>query len=161
MEIDASSASSDSNISQYNPNTNQTYYSNTNGLNYCSFKKTDYEQYVSTSKYYSLNSTDKKLETLFSKDKRESEVTKKIVNFDTVGFYTTVNVNNKNKETYSNGDAKKIDEIGGYYGDSRNGKIDWNKKNDGNIHLNTVEPFPKKSLSFSPDQVSTNFITCN
>lgn len=156
MEIDASSASSDSNISQYNPNNNQSYYSNSNGVNYCTFKKTDYDQYVNNNaKYYSSLSTEKKMDMLFSKDNKKdgNEVTKKIVNFDNGGFYTTINsVNNKNKD-YTNGDGKKIDDISTFYGDGRNGKIDWNKKSEGTIHLNTVDPFPKKTLSFSPEQV--------
>lgn len=154
MEIDASSTSSDSNISQYNTNNNQSYYPNTNGVNYCTFKKTDYEQYINNdAKYYSLLSTEKKIETLFSKEnkKEPSEITKKIINFDNGGFYTTIN--SKTKDGYVNGDEKKIEDISPFYTDGRNGKMDWTKKNDGTIHLNTVDPFPKKSLSFSPEQV--------
>lgn len=150
MEIDASSASSDSNLSQYNPNNNQAYYNN--GL-YCAFKKTDYEQYISPTSYYKVS--DKKIETLFTKDKKDVDG-KKIISYENGGFYTSLN---KVKDGFDNVDGKKLDEINGYLEDSR--KNEWNnKKTEGSIHLNTVEPFPKKTLSFSPEQVRTLFNIC-
>lgn len=145
MEIDASSASSDSNLSQYNPNNNNTFYNN--GM-YCTFKKSDYGQFVSSAKYYSPS--EKKIETLFPKDNKKDGQNKKLVNYENGGFYTSLN---KGKDGFENMDGKKMDEINGFYDEGR--KVEWNnKKNEGSIHLNTVEPFPKKTLSFSPEQVN-------
>ncbi|GLV33753.1 Six4 [Carabus blaptoides fortunei] len=159
MESEPSSASSDSNLSQFGPNNlnnNQNFY--TNSL-YCTnlSKKSDYEAYFNINKdYYTMS--EKKGETY---EKIYSNLTQKDKKDDYVNKNTSDNVSDTKKTTrfdsfYNKTDHFSDKKVENYYSDNRKNQTDYyqNKKNELNsIHMTTVDPFPKKALSFSPEQV--------
>lgn len=135
MEIDGgSSASNDSN--------NGSYHSINSGVNY-----------YSDNLFFATNG---KLDNYFASDKLVKRDNKKVDYYNKKDDYCMNNkVRNdlgKRPLMFQDGYGKKCDDTL----DVRKNQMDYyNKKNlDNNIHLHNIESFGKKSVSFSPDQVS-------
>lgn len=164
MESEPSSASSDSNLSQFgqnNLNNNQNFY--TNSL-YCTnlSKKSDYEAYFNINKDYYTVSEKFEKKTTETYEKIYSNLTQKDKKDDYMNKNTSDSISDTKKVArfdsfYSKTDHFSDKKVENYYSDN-NRKTDYyqNKKNEFNnsIHMTTVDPFPKKALSFSPEQVS-------
>ncbi|KAK4873199.1 hypothetical protein RN001_015228 [Aquatica leii] len=151
MEIDrTSSTSNDSNSPQFSQ-INTNYYSDSvYNYNLIHTKKSEFEN------YFSKNFYEKKLESKEKKIEFCNSVSVSNAN-------SLKNNNNNNSDSGKNEDvskkgcpfentfnSKKISDIS----DSRKSQECFNKKStDNRIHLNNVDAFGKKSLSFSPDQV--------
>lgn len=175
MEIDTNSASSDSNLSIYGQNTlnnNQNFY--TNSI-YCAnlTKKTEYENYFYHNEINNkkCDSYEKLYNNLPSKEKNSKD--------EFVNKKSDEHFNNENKKTPSNTfdnfysnkkddynnsvSSKKLDNLNYYTSENRKNLLECyinnNRKNETNlIQINTVDPFPKRALSFSSDHVSNTFI---
>lgn len=161
MDIDGtSSASSDSNPSQFGQNLsiNANFYNDNMYFN--NSKKSDFDNYFSK-EFYNGNKTERKVDVKCNK-KTEFYVGKK----DDFCASASNNNNEANDSTKTRSDqfskrtalfspnyCKKVDELV----DSRKVQSNYfNKKNgeNANIHLNNIDLFGKKAISFSADQVN-------
>lgn len=143
MEIDcASSTSNDSNPAQYASNIAQNYYSD--NLYFPNTKRTEFEYF--NKDYFTNEKKQEDKEKTFNKTNQKD--------------FENMNNNNNNKSSdqfskkgfvYSGGYSKKD-----YVETVKNNNMEYfnGKKTDSNcIHLNSVDGFGKKSMSFSADQV--------
>lgn len=154
MEVDCtSSASNDSNPTHFHQTIGQNYYAD--NTYFTNVKRTEYE-YFNKDFYI----TDK---NVAEKDKNKDCYSKK--------DYENLNNNNNNNNNNHNSSEKSHSDLflkknfiynGTFnkskdYVDNTKNNIEYfnNKKNDSNfIHLNNIDGFGKKSMSFSADQVS-------
>lgn len=152
MEVDGTSTSSDSSSLQYN-NINTNFYTENIYLSQGA-RRAEFDGYFGKDFY---SKSDKNRGDFFAASKKD--------NFPATTLNSTANSNNNNglktksedfaKKTQSypfvSGYSKKLDD----FVDSMKTLEYFNKKteNSNSIHLNNVDGFGKKSISFSPDQV--------
>lgn len=174
MEIDTNSASSDSNLSIYGQNivnNNQNFYTNSIYCANLTSKKTEYENYF----YHHSNEINNKKCDTYEKQYNNLPSKEKSLKNEFVNKKSDEHFSNENKKTpvnmfdnfyshkkddYNNSiSAKKLDNLNYYTSENRKNLLECyinnNRKNDVNlIQINTVDPFPKRALSFSSDHVS-------
>lgn len=144
MEIDcASSTSNDSSPAQYASNIHQNYYSD--NLYFPNTKRTEFEYF--NKDYYSNEKKQEDKEKPFSKTGQKD--------------FENMNNNNNNSKSSDQFNKKGYVYSGCYskkdYVETvKNNNVEYfnGKKTDSNcIHLNSVDGFGKKTMSFSADQV--------